>query len=935
MHGSRRLRERAYRPRGARKEITSERERERLGADSKSTAADIKSGDAKAQPAIAIGSTAADSATSNGDALDGGGGVNRSGGGHRRRRTGRLPELAVADCNFSELVSTLQRVLTWSATPPPAVPIVPRPIQFVPLPEQPIPKPTPPPPPAVVAAPPPTADEKKSVDDSNDGFIATKSKRKGKRNNHKPAAPIGRAPPNGAAGSGSSSLFSGSPQSFATPVLASGAAAVPLDTPGGAVGAFGGSALYSYSSPFASPSLFSPALLHSILTSARNDSQTASALGGSGSGSVSVVIGSVSSGGGEDDGSTGLVGEPDSDSEADDFDGEDDLLPASSAGGGDGSDLDDTASVTSTDSISSNASRRIRTTSASPSLHASTPFHHLDAHMFSLSRQHSGSALSAGHHMSSSSGSGGGSKQSADAKLNPYLLWKEAKRRERRLQELASGGKRSIATIRAMRPSEKLRIAALQCVQVIAYAYPQVFGSSDGWSLLPTDSKSALSQRPATGLTLLSLILFDSSSKVRVSAANALASIFLHSPIAKILSIAAPPIPTVSGPLSARATTAAVVAAASASPVPGTAGTGIGSSGGFSSLSSRIIEMLTAIHAALLEAVIREKNDAVLTHILKSVTVIVSHTPYQHLPSTNHNSHHHSHLHHHHITSSQHLNAFPMPHNGLLVPFVVHLLSNVLAPPAPTFPGSGIGSGSGSSASNATNWRCAAVASGMAGVNASGSDKTSGSGSGGSGSSSPDSVGAAALMGAIASTVAASTKSNLRAAAFACLSQIFDTPTPLLELHDLLSGSCGFKPTGHGSAPPTGVNGTTTSTLPTPVPVPAVIQILLTHAFHRGWGDPTPDAYTVLSKIARNYRSALAVHWIGITNLRAGSISLLIRNALLPRAELVAKMSALKVSAARLLVSAPPGSKLLVCWCVCRVAVRRSLRNGVKWMCRN
>ncbi len=82
----------------------------------------------------------------------------------------------------------------------------------------------------------------------------------------------------------------------------------------------------------------------------------------------------------------------------------------------------------------------------------------------------------------------------------------------------------------------------------------------DGWLLFPSDSKSALSPRPAGGASILTPVLFGTSPKVhlviggqhphlselnlwhsfqvRGTAAAALASILEHSPIAKMLSLA-------------------------------------------------------------------------------------------------------------------------------------------------------------------------------------------------------------------------------------------------------------------------------------------------------------------------------------------------------------------------------------------------------------
>ncbi len=41
-----------------------------------------------------------------------------------------------------------------------------------------------------------------------------------------------------------------------------------------------------------------------------------------------------------------------------------------------------------------------------------------------------------------------------------------------------------------------------------------------------------------------------------------------------------------------------------------------------------------------------------------------------------------------------------------------------------------------------------------------------------------------------------------------------------------------------------------------------VVPLLLSFARQRLAADPTPDAYTVLSKLAKHYRPALHAHWL-------------------------------------------------------------------------
>lgn len=237
-------------------------------------------------------------------------------------------------------------------------------------------------------------------------------------------------------------------------------------------------------------------------------------------------------------------------------------------------------------------------------------------------------------------------------------------------------------------------------------------------------------------------------------------------------------------------------------------------SGAFTSLSVRFADTLRALHAGLLEGLRKESHPSVMTQLLKTVSVLVVHTPYQTMHQTA-------------TAAAASGTSATNPNDGLLAPIVDHLLTHMLHEPSsyhtvhsdppvvtPTPPSRTIRS---------------SVAIG--------------------GSSS----------GLHAPAQASSIKSaDLRHAIFSCLASIFDTTSVIAELRACLS-------------PPDARAATYRV---------EVIPLLVSHARARKPTDPTPDAFTLLAKIARHHPSALARYWRWATTMGTNSVSQLIRECL-------------------------------------------------------
>jgi hypothetical protein len=301
--------------------------------------------------------------------------------------------------------------------------------------------------------------------------------------------------------------------------------------------------------------------------------------------------------------------------------------------------------------------------------------------------------------------------------------------------------------------SAKVRSYALSCLQSIARHAPRLFYQH--WTpFMPSDATSALSARPFSGASLITVLLHDPAPKVRTLAATTLAAMLDGSPLAKWVGPLdatlskrsrnlrnTPGNSKTSGDTSpSRSTSTSIVspkkgqkgvasnkAAAKRSSTSANDGgivstkssSNTSTNSTFTSLSARYAEMVRGLHAGLLEAMSREHNGATLSQILKCIGVLVANTPYQHM-------------------------APRAP--GLLIPIVTHLVTHLLREPT-------------------------AVASDV--VSALPSSSSSGSG-GSSG---------------IANTIdGVATPADIRHAVFTCLAAIFEAPTAICRLSKFLRG---------------------------------------------------------------------------------------------------------------------------------------------------
>ena len=156
---------------------------------------------------------------------------------------------------------------------------------------------------------------------------------------------------------------------------------------------------------------------------------------------------------------------------------------------------------------------------------------------------------------------------------------------------------------------EQIRLLALSCLTLLALHRARVF--QQHWSpFLPADASSSLSPRPFSGPHLLTVILFDPSSEVRTAAALLLTHLLPHSPLSK--------------------------------PLPPNLGRAAGS------LTTRNADIIRGLHVGLLEAMKREQQADAQLAVVKAVTVLAGHIPYDQQPS------------------------------GLLTPLVTHLIDDLL-----------------------------------------------------------------------------------------------------------------------------------------------------------------------------------------------------------------------------------------------------------------
>jgi len=353
--------------------------------------------------------------------------------------------------------------------------------------------------------------------------------------------------------------------------------------------------------------------------------------------------------------------------------------------------------------------------------------------------------------------------------------------------------------------AEKIRCHALQAFLALARLAPRFLHQH--WApYVPTDAASALSSRPFAGPSLVTLLLHDPAPRVRTLAAQCLAAGLVDSPLTRW---------------------SGAILEFTSNPATSRLRSGSGAkdkkSATFTSLSTRLGDTLRGLHRGLLEALRRESNTSVLAQLLKTLTVLVQHTPYIALAASSP------------AKTSAAGSTKMNEEEGVLVPIVVHLLAHMLHEPS---------SAPSSTASNRTSEASLARRG--------------------------------ATLASIPSS-SASSKADLRQSIFSCLAVIFDSGSVTPELRAFLT-----PPSSPASAPSFRVDA---------------ISLFIAHARARRVGDLTPDAWTLLAKIARNYPKALAAYWRwqnddgrsvdGISEAAVGggnSLSKLIRDVLRPPA---------------------------------------------------
>ena len=165
------------------------------------------------------------------------------------------------------------------------------------------------------------------------------------------------------------------------------------------------------------------------------------------------------------------------------------------------------------------------------------------------------------------------------------------------------------ARSKAAAQDEQIRLAALVSLTLLAQHRAKAFHLH--WvPFIPPDVSSSLSPRPFSGHHLLTVILFDPSPEVRTSAALLLSHLLPHSPLSK--------------------------------PHPPNLGRTPGS------LPARNAEIIRGLHVGLLDAIKRETHTEAQVAVVKAVTALAGHIPYEQQPS------------------------------GLLTPLVTHLVDELL-----------------------------------------------------------------------------------------------------------------------------------------------------------------------------------------------------------------------------------------------------------------
>lgn len=207
---------------------------------------------------------------------------------------------------------------------------------------------------------------------------------------------------------------------------------------------------------------------------------------------------------------------------------------------------------------------------------------------------------------SGQSGSGSSPSVSESDSISVSQTETETERESDSLSQRKNGADQFDSTAR-------FRCVVQQCLTTIARADIKLF--HEHWMpFLPSDPQEALNNRPFSGPNLLTVALYDPSSKVRAGAVCALGVMLEDSPLSKLAGHITQNQRTPRGTPTKKAKTMSRFA---------------GRAAGFSSLSTRYANIIYGIHSGLLHALQNEKHMSTRIQVTKSINVLVSNIPYE------------------------------------------------------------------------------------------------------------------------------------------------------------------------------------------------------------------------------------------------------------------------------------------------------------------
>lgn len=147
----------------------------------------------------------------------------------------------------------------------------------------------------------------------------------------------------------------------------------------------------------------------------------------------------------------------------------------------------------------------------------------------------------------------------------------------------------------SIEPLVELRCDSIKLLQIYT-KYHTVMYIMQYWSIfVPCDITSALSNKPFNGNTLITVLLYDPSIRVKLQALHALTAVLPHNPVYKLT----------------HSTTT------------------------ISKLSTRYVEQVRALHVALHESLKQSSNNnSLLIALYSCISTLIQYTPYKQLPNT-------------------------------------------------------------------------------------------------------------------------------------------------------------------------------------------------------------------------------------------------------------------------------------------------------------